>query len=275
MSVFADQLLVDLSDETALKQLLDPPGDTNRDRIRALIDAMYDTPHARIHAVRDVTMSRVERARPLFAPRENRGTETQTTPDYTRTDVQWQEVDRLAPLWVDLSVDLGVTLVLEIDAGEVESIMVREIANITSLADFKSRFSFLDLDAFLAEHGISNVQELRDRFDYLLTEVKLKQAPPFDPDDPANRRRYEVSAAILIRDTLDLGEALRAAKLVRAVLRRSAAYREAVEADFETSSPYAAVVVFPADALTGSGFTEAGLRSFFAAEDVVAIFVQP
>jgi hypothetical protein len=189
--------------------------------------------------------------------------------------VQWQDVDRLAPLWVDLSADLGVELVLEIDAGEVESIMVREIANITSLADFRSRFRFIDLDAFLDEHGISTVQELRAAFEYLLTEVRMKQPPAFDPDDPANRRRYELSAAILIRDALDVTGALRAAKLARAVLRRTAAFREEAEADFQTTSPYAVVVVFPIDSLDGTPFTEDELGAFFAAEDVIAIFVQP
>ena len=275
MSAFADQMLVTLSDQAALRQLLDPPGDTGHDRIRGLIGAMYETPHARIHAVRDVSMSRVERARPVFPARENRGTWTTTTPDYARADVEWRDVDQLAPLWVDLSADITVTLVLEVDAGEVESIMVREIGSIASLADFKSRFRYLDLDAFLAEHGISTVQELRDRFDYLLTEVRLKQPPAFDPDDPANRQRFDVSAAILIRDTLDVSGALRAAKLARAVLKRGTAYREEATADFETTSPYAAVVIFPTASLQGTPFTEAGLRAFFAAEDVLAIFVQP
>lgn len=275
MSAFADQMMVTLSDATALRQLLDPPGDANHDRMRALIGAMYETPHARIHEVRDVALSRLERARPIFPPRENRGSWTRTSPGYTRTDVEWQDVDRLAPLWIDLSADIAVTLVLEIDAGEVESIIARDITGITSLNDFRSRFRFLDLDAFLEKHGITTVQELRDRFDYLIAEVKMKQPPAFDPNDPANRRRYDVSAAILIRDTLDVAGALRAAKLARAVLTRTTAYREEGEADFQTTSPYAPVVIFPQRSLQGTPFTEAGLRAFFAAEDVVAIFVQP
>lgn len=275
MSLFVDQMLVSLSDQTALTQLLDPAGDVNHDRMRALIGSMYDTPHARIHEVRSVQISRVERARPLFSAREKRGTWTQTTPDYARTDVQWEDVDRLTPLWVDVSADLSVTLVLEIDSGEVESILTTGIENITSLADFRSRFRFLDLDAYLQEHGISNVQQLRDRFELVLTEVRMRQPPVFDPNDPANRRRYAVGTAILIRDTLDVSEALRAAKLARAVLRRTTAYRESAEADFETTSPYTPVVIFPSAALQPSQFTEPQLRALFATEGIVAIFVQP
>ena len=273
MSQFVDQVLLSLGDEAEFKDFVDPDDDAEHDRILALMRAMYDTPYARIHEVRDVTVASLERSRPLFSPRDNRGTWTQTTPSYARSDVHWHDTDRTAPLWVDIAADLSVTVVLEIDAGEVESIIVREIERIASLADFRSRFRFLDLDAFLEEHDISTVADLRARFKYLLTEVRLRQSPPFDPDDPANQRRYELSTVVLIRDTLDVSEALRAAKLARAVLKSSAAYREQAEADMEVTSPYAPVVVFPAELLGDPPFDETGVRDFFAAEDVLAVFV--
>jgi hypothetical protein len=272
---FVDETLVSLSDTGALLGLLDPPADTEHDRLRTLLGAMYESPYARIHAVSHLQVRRLEVARPIFPPRDISGTWTQTTPAYRRTDVHTLDVDRLTPLWIDLSADFTVTLVLEIDSGEVESILVREIRGITSLADFRSRFRYLDLDAFLNEHGITSVAELRECFEYLLTEVRLREQPPFDPDDPANERRFTLSVAILVRDTIDVRESLRAAKLARAILTRTASVASGDEAELELTAPYAAVVVFPQAAVGPSGFAEADLRRFFAIEDVVALFIPP
>lgn len=129
--------------------------------------------------------------------------------------MHWQDVDTSAPLWVDLAAGLSVTLAIEVDTGEVESILVRQIDDIVSIEDFRSRFRFLDLDAFLAEHNISTVEELRERYAYLLTEIKLRQPPEFDPSDPSKEVSYDLGVAIMIRDRLEVTEALRGAKLAR------------------------------------------------------------
>ncbi|SRR6266511_3868972 len=273
MSEFVDSMLLSLSDPEALTRLLDPPADTGHTRIRSLIDAMYAAPFARIHEVRKLATRNVELARPLFPLRENRGSWAAMTPDYGRADLHWDEVDRGAPIWVDLVADLSVTLVLEVDTGEVESILVRQIEDIVSLDDFRSRFRIFDLDAFLAKHHITTVEDLRERYSYLLTEIKMRQPPAFDPADPKNEASYELGAAITIRDSLEVVEALRAAKLSRVLLERTASYRtQAGVGELEVLSPYASVVVFPQAALTGTPFTDAGLRALFAREGVVAIF---
>lgn len=235
MSLFADQMLVALSDHRALAALLNPPADRARERVRSLVAAMADTSFAQIRDVLDMTVRRLELAQPLFPSRRHDGTWQQTGPSHTRAEFRWEDADGVDPLWIDLAADVGLTLLLEHDPAEVESIAVHE----------------------------------------LRTTVRLKPPPRFDPRDPAAQQRFELRVALLIRDELDVGEALRAAKLARALLRRTVAYRERAAADVELTSPYAPVVVFPATALATSRFTEPQLRALFAAERVVTVFATP
>jgi hypothetical protein len=274
VSAFADQSLLALNTNATLVQLLDPPGDPTHARMRALVSAMYDMPFAQIHDVRAVVVRRKELERAAFPPRENRGDITRTSPAYERSDVRFEEVDRLAPLWVDLAAELDVELVIEFDAGEIESVLTRAIEGFTSLAQFRANFAFIDLDDFMERHGITTAAELRDAFDYLKVEVRTRTPDPFDPNDPANRIRFTVNVALLFRDApLDVGESLRAAKLARAVLERTvAAPRESEEASVRR--PFVPVVVFPANVVSGGNapFNAAQVQSLFGSEGVVAVF---
>jgi hypothetical protein len=272
VSEFVDRMLVGLGNTAALTRLLDPPGDPGHDRVRALIDAAYDAPFARIHAVRRMQARSIEVARPLFPLREHHGSWTISTPAHTRADVQWQTVDRSTALWVDLAAELTVTLVLEVDSGEVESVLVRQIGAFASLEEFRAQFRMLDLDAFMAKHGIATLEDLREHYRYLLAEIRLRTPPPFDPADPANEVSYDLAAAILIRESLDVREALRAAKLARALLGRTTVRRAPTDdGALEPRFPSVPVVVFPRPALGASSLTEDGIRSLFAGEGVVAI----
>jgi hypothetical protein len=271
MSAFADATLMALSDDAALAELLDPPGDPTHARMRALLGAMYDLSFAEVHDVLDVTVRRNELARAAFPARENRGDITRTSPGYARTDFRFDEVDRLSPLWVDLAAELDVTLLLEVDAGEIESIVARGIEDFTTLAQFEARFAFLDLADFMTRHGLTTVDDLREAFDYLKLELRARTPAAFDPNDPANRFSLRLNVALLFRDALDMAEGLRAAKLAQAVLERT------VAAPADTSQatavrPFAAVVVFPAAELAGASFTAAQVQHLFALEGVVAIF---
>ncbi|ADB53380.1 hypothetical protein [Conexibacter woesei] len=235
MSLFVDQMLVALSDPRALAALLDPPADRAHARMRSLFAAMVDAPFADIHDVQEITVRQLELARPLFPSLVTNGTWTQSHPQPVRTDVRSDHVDPLQPLWIDLTADLSVTFLIEHDAARVESIRVHELA----------------------------------------TRIRLEPLARFDPRDPANQLRFELGVALLIRDEIDVAEALRAAKLAREVLRRAVPYREQAAADTTLSSPYAPVVVFPAAALAATRFTETQLRALFAAERVVTVFATP
>jgi hypothetical protein len=271
MSAFVDQQMVRLSDPTQLVALVDPPGDANHDRLRALLAAAYIMEFATIRDVSDVQVRRAIFQHPVFSPRRTAGTWFQTGPPYVRTDLALERHDPMTPVWVDTAAEIGLTLLLEIDTGEVQSIIGREITGVTSLDDFRSRFRFLDLDAFMRQHNITTVEELREAFQYLRAEIQLRAPGPFDPNDPTNRHRYELKLAILIRDAIDVVAALRDAKLVRTAMEGALVAKDPDEA--ETRTPYAPVLLLPVTAVPGPPLTRAALESLFAAEGILALFV--
>ncbi|MFD7297829.1 hypothetical protein ACFV9W_31475 [Streptomyces sp. NPDC059897] len=275
MSEFIDRQLVRLSDPALLVELVDPPGDTGHPRVRELLDAVYAMEFATVRGVSDVAVRHLEFQRPVFAPVRTSGRWGGSAPPYSSTDVALEQHDPSAPLWVDLAADLGLRLLLEVDDGKVESILTHEVTGFTTLNEFRSRFRFLDLDAFMAEHGITTVSELRAAFHCLITEIRLRMPPPFDPDDPANSRRYELKLAMLIRDTVDVAAALRDAKLVRTALERTVLDKTPADGtdEVEVRTPYALVVLFPAASLPGPPLTQAALVTLFRAEGMLALFI--
>ena len=274
MSQFVDQLLLQLSDPAQFIQLLDPPGDANHTLLRTLLNTMYDLEFATIHDVRNVQVLRSESERLLLTTHLTRGTWTQTIPGYTRTDVAYEGSDKLEPLWFDIGAEIGLTLLLEIDAGEVESIVTHAIENFQTLAEFQAHFLFFDLNAFMTEHGITTVDELREYAQYLLAEIQLRQPPVFDPNDPANLHNYTLDLAVFIREIIDVAGTLRDVKLARVVTEHTQSYRKEFEGN-EILVPYAPIVIFPQAALTGLPFNANALQTFFATEGVLALFLTP
>jgi hypothetical protein len=212
--------------------------------------------------------------RPIFPPARTIGTWTQTIPSHTRTDVVYEGSNGFAPSWIDAVTELLLTVVLDVDPGEVESIVVARIEDFTTLAEFKAKFAYLDLDAFLEKHGISTVEELKEAFEYLKAEIGLKPKGPFDPNDPGNSRRVRLKLAILVRDAIDVAAAMRDVKLALAAVERAVPYA-ATAGEAEVRTPFAPVLVFPENAVTGSPFTAAQLHDFFAAEHVTVLLTNP
>jgi hypothetical protein len=274
MSEFVDRLLVQLSDSPRLLELVVPPSDAGHSRVRALLDAAYDLAFATIHEVRDVRVVAKELQWPLFAPVRMSGTWTQTIPNYGRTDVAYERSGELPPVWVDMSAHLEVVLVMDLDMAQVESILTRSIDDFNTLDEFRSRFRFIDLNAFMAKHGLTTVEELKAAYAYLLTEVRLHAPGPFDPANPANQYRYSLNVAILIRDVLDVAAALRDAKFARGAIERGLVYRREVGVT-EVRTPYAPIVIFPQATLTGTPFGAGALQALFSAERVLAVFMTP
>ncbi len=272
MSLFVDQLLLQLSDPAQLIQLLAPATDMNHARLITLLRAVYDFQFATIQGVvGDPKVLQVEPERLLLTTHRTQGTWTQTIPSYGRTDVLYEGSDKLEPIWLDLTAEVGLTLLLEVDTGAVESILIQPIEGFKTLDEFKAYFHFIDLQAFMAEHGITTVEELREYAQYLITQIQLQQPPQFDPNDPANLHSYTLNVAVLIRDTIDVAAVLHDIKLARAVTERVLAYRREFDGN-EVLAPYAPVVIFPKAALTGLPFTDTTLQSFFENQGVLVLF---
>ncbi len=164
MSLFVDQVLLKLSDSKQLVQLLNPADTTPQGPVRTLLNAVYNLPFATIHDVRDVTMHHMEFQRLFLPTHHSQGTWTQTAPSYMRTDVVYEDLDRPEPVWIDIAAKVGLTLVLEVDSGAIASITDYEVANFQTLVDFQKQFRYIDLNAFMAKHNITTVDELRERY---------------------------------------------------------------------------------------------------------------
>ncbi|MEV4559247.1 hypothetical protein AB0K51_19970 [Kitasatospora sp. NPDC049285] len=275
MSSFTDALMLRLDAPGGLPGLLLPAGPTGLARVRQLAGTLYGLPAAAVHEVAKLEVAEAEFQRPLFRPRLLSGSWIRTSPAHERTEVLYEGRDAAAPPeWVDLMLRLSATLVLELDPGAIESVVLNDIGEYHTLAEFQAKFRYFDLAGYLARHHIETVDELRRAYRHLLGEIRLAAAPPFDPADPANQRRVPLELAVLVRESVEVTEALRAAQLVRDLAERSLPARREPDG-LESRCRVAPVLVFPAAAVAASGVAEADLLAFFAARDVLAVPVPP
>ncbi|MFF3374083.1 hypothetical protein ACFYXF_14240 [Streptomyces sp. NPDC002680] len=272
MTSFRDRVMLELGVPAAFGALLLPAGDSDRQLIRTMLAATYDLSAVRIDRVRDVTVSELELQHPLFVTDRKTGTWTQTVPNYARTELALDETTSRNPVWIDILARLRVTVVAEIDPAGAESVVSEAADGFSTLDEFRRQFPFIDLDAFMAEHGISTVEQLRDAFQYLLTTVRIRAAEPFDPDDPGNAYTLNVALAALAVDPLDIAEGLRAAQLVRETSRElTGASQRAIPA--ECTAAYAVAVLFAEEGPGESGITSAAVQRVFAKSGVAALFL--
>lgn len=204
MSAFGDRALLALSDPVALGALLSPTGGSGDQRVRTMLASVYDLSAVRLDTITDARVREIALQRPLFPTGRQDGAWSQLVPSYTRTELTLTVPEPTRPVWIDLRAAIDVTLVAEIDPAGAESVVTRAFDDFATFDEFRARFTFFDLDAFLAEHGISTVEELKDAFDYVVAEIQLRTPPPFDPDDPANTHTLPVTLAAVVVDPFDL-----------------------------------------------------------------------
>ncbi|MCP2341344.1 hypothetical protein [Actinomadura rupiterrae] len=271
MTSFRDRALLRLADPATLRGLLLPAADPGRAALRTVLSTAFDLAAVRIDQVTDVAVDELEPQRPLFPAARITGNWSQTVPGYSRTELDVTEARPAAPVWIDMLARLRVTVVVDIDPAGAESVVTAPVEP-TSLDDFRTRFPFLDLDAFMREHGITTLAELRERFDLLVTTIQLKAAAPFDPKDPANVRTLSVPLAVLAVDPFDLAAGLRAARLVRETARTLPGAGPAT-IPAETASPYALAAVLAQSGLAGGGPSAADVQRLYASAGVAALFL--
>jgi hypothetical protein len=271
MTAFRDRALLALSDPAALEALLSPAGGSGDRLVRTMLAASYDLSAARIDTISAASVRQVALQRPLFPAGRQEGVWSQIVPSYTRTELSLTVPAPADPVWVDLLVGIDVTVVTEVDPAGAESVLSKAFDDFTTLDEFRARFAFFDLDAFLAEHRISTVEELRDAFDYVVTEVRLRTPPAFDPQDPANTHTLPVTLAAVIADPFDLAGGLRATRLLREAARTLGGPAPA-GIPVEVTEAYATAVVAAADGLP-DGLAAADVERIYAAEGVASFFL--
>ena len=235
MSLFVDQILLQLSDSAQLIQLLSPTTDTQHARLLALLNVMYDLQHATIHDVKNIAVSQLEFQRLILTTHQTKGILTQTSPNHVQTDVVYEGSSTLEPLWLDIAARVDLKLLVEVDRGEIESINTQSLNPVT---------------------------------------IQLKKLLPFDPNDPANIYTYPLNVGILIRDTIDVAATLHDVKLAATVTERIITYRKEVDVA-DVLASYASIVIFPQAGLANVPFKADALQSFFAHEGVLALFMTP
>ncbi|MEU6238922.1 hypothetical protein, partial [Kitasatospora sp. NPDC047058] len=200
MGTFSDTALLALSDPGRLGAVLAPAGD--RTGVLTLINATHELAFARIDRVADVRVREIVLQQPFFPVRRVTGDLSRTVPSYVRDDLRLTVTHE--PVWADLLARVQIDLVAELDVGGVESVVTRIVDDIATLDDFRAQVPFIDLDEFMHRHDLATVEDLREAGEYLVTEIRLRAPPAFDPADPAHMYGIELSVAVLAMESLDL-----------------------------------------------------------------------
>ena len=273
MAGFGDRVLLQLTAPGALVELLAPGGVPLVPDLAMLLGSVFDLDHVRIDHIDAVTVGAVEVQVPFYPAQRHRGSWTRNMPQYLTTEVNVDTRDYAAPVWADLVARVTVHAIAEVDPGGVESVLSRDIDDFATLDEFRARFRFIDLDEFMARHRLHTVEDLREAYDYLKTEVRFHQPGPFNPADPANAHHIEFDLAVLIRDGLDLVDALRSAVTLRTVAGQlRTGPKDALLGRPE--SPLAIAVAVDRTALDQTA-TAATVRALLARSQVLGLVVDP
>lgn len=274
MSQFVDRALLQLHDPAALAALLKGGGAAPYPGLERLLTSVFDPSEAAIDHVQDLTVSTV--APMVWMPGRDRLslTWTATQPAPGLGDLRGELTRSDTGAWAHLMARVSLTVVVSRLGTGIDSVSISSLDDITSFADFESRFRYIDLPAFLAANKITTVDELRDAGPYLLAEIQLAQLPPFDPVDPANSVDVELDLAAVVLDDLDLAAGLTAARqLWHAGTSQPPGPRSALLG--ETVRPFAVAVVFPESSLGGGQPSAAAVDSLYATAQVLSLFANP
>lgn len=268
MGVIEDRAVARLADPALLGALLAP-------RARFLVERTHELEYERIDSVAALRVRKVAAQWPLFPPSSRRGNWRQVVPGTTLSEFCW-EGETAEPVWIDVLAELEIDLVAETDPGGLDSLVVKAVDEYATLDEFRARFRYLDLDAFMRSHGLETVEDLRESGEYLRTEVKLRRPPVFDPGHPANRRTVAVDAAVVVGAFDDVAGAVRAARLVAAAARD----RPVSAGPFGVRvAPYALVAAFPAPVPpppsppAEPGLSQAQIESLLEGAGIAALFL--
>lgn len=271
MAGFVDRALLQLHDPAALRRLLTNNQPGPYDRLRRLVTAVFENESATVDQVLDASV--LSTAPMVGIPLKHRvqGTLTTTQPAYARSEL-CGDLQRTDGPWAHLMARLVLRVAIAVDGAAIDSVIISSIDDITDLNDFASRFRYLDLPAFLAAHRIETVEQLREAAQYLLAEIRLKQPPAFDPNDPANAYDVRIDLALTVMEELDLSAGLIAAQqLVSAGAGRSPGPSNEVLGTARNA--FAVATVFPR--LQGGQVSVGAVDALFAKAGVLPLFANP
>jgi hypothetical protein len=273
MSQFVDRALLQLHDPAALTTLLKGAAAPPYPQFERLLDAVFASENATIDHIDDLTV--LATLPVVLVPGKDRisATWTASQPAHALSDIRGELTRTGVGPWAHLLASIQIRVALAIDSGGVESVVMSSIEDIQSFADFESRFRYLDLQAFLATHKITTVEQLREAAQYVLAEVRLKQPPPFASQTPGSAYDVAIDLALLLQDEVDVMAGLMwAQQLWAAGCTHPPGTPSSVLG--QTQRPFAAAVVFPRSGLGGS-ISAAAIDALYAKSKVLPLFVDP
>jgi hypothetical protein len=273
MSKFADDLMLKYMTPAKVADLLTPPNDPNRLRVRQLLQGVYETRFLNVRQVDTVEVLAKQYQVPLPQPADVRATWEKVLPVSERSFGSFTAPQLGREAWVGMELDTKVSIRAEITSGAVEEIASEDLSEVSTEEEFAAKFQFIDLEAFKRQAGVTSFQELKALFPRQFR-LQFAQPPPFDPTDVRFARTFRLSICALFMPELNVEETLREAKLSR---RAAEAGRPTIgEVDgAEVATPCAWMVIFPKSTLPAAGPPETAYRSLFAAEGMVAAFEDP
>ncbi|HEY9291847.1 MAG TPA: hypothetical protein VIP98_11255 [Microlunatus sp.] len=272
MVTFVDRALIWLAAPATMTDLLTAGGPGPYPRLRRVLDSVYRSEAVDVAEVSSVTAGSVAPVVRYDILETISLNHTASAPAYSMAEIRGVRRCAGQSLYADLLAKLTLQITVTRDTGGIASAAFEPIEDIQSFADFQSRFSYLDVDEFLADHQITTVDELRSRYDYLRGEIHFRT--PTQQDLQPTSVIVDVPLACVLSEDLDLLAALRTATALRAAI--DAADSGRTDPLFGPPIHSAAIaVVFPQDALAGGAPTAAQIDLVCAGAQVLPLFASP
>jgi hypothetical protein len=281
MTAFADLLLLRFLDDAFVEDLLE-----NRLGLNALFHLTYEPDDVEL---KDIALGSVQRRTfelPAFESVRTNGTDERLIPSADRVKVERIQPRKGRLAWIDVFLDVDLITKVHAKSMPIDQItsqnLLEKLGPVSSMAQLRAKLGALYppsiVDAFLAQFRITTIAEFKRR-PTLFLEFLFKAPTSFDPNDPANTRHFPLNICVLLQSDLQLGEALRVAKLCRNILENERDF-VATFRGTDVETPFAFVVLFP-DAAVSNGslpnLTAAQIKTMttdlFNSERMLARFV--
>jgi hypothetical protein len=280
LSGFADQLLLRFLEANFVEDLL-----TNQLGLAALFDTTYEVETVDLRELALAGVQRKEFAVPAFETIRTSGIDERIVPNTERV-----KVDRAQPRygrlsWVDVFLDVLLATKVESKAMPIERItaesLLDKLGGVSSMTDLRNKLAALYspnvVDAFFKKLRITSVDDFTRR-PTLFLEFVYKAPPQFDPNDPANARRFGVNVCVQFQAELKISEALQAAKLCRSILENEHESMSTFD-DGDIETPFVFVVIFANSVVVDNAVPnltaaqiKANIKDLFKSERMLAHF---
>lgn len=281
MATLTDRLTLRLLDDAFVSDLL-----ATQIGLAPLFGLTYRLEAGIVHQVALTRIRRRQFQIPLFQTVRTRGSDERqgANPERIRIDREQPRKGRLE--FLDAEIEIEVTATIEDRATRVRQItatdLLTELGNPGNMVALRAAL-VAQYGAFVADRAIEklhieSVEELARR-GALSFRIESEPAPPFDPNDPANRRDLPLHFCIKVVPQLDPVLALRDAKLCRLLIEEERRSPDEVDGA-EIRRPFLFLALFADSAAADDaipGLTAAQIRTqvrdLFNREEMVAHFV--